>query len=141
MLGNPILKESLISNTDTVILLDQSKFKDNYKEISALLSITETERKKIFTINQLENKENRGRFKEVYIRRGSVGEVYGVEVGLAQYLTFSTEKPEKSAVEIYAQHYGAYPAALIVFMAHLKASGKTLGDFVKLINQNGTVYA
>ena len=141
MLGNPILKESLISNTDTVILLDQSKFKDNYKEISALLSITETERKKIFTINQLDNKENRSRFKEVYIRRGAVGEVYGVETAMAQYLCFSTEKPEKSAVEIYAHHYGAYPDALSAFMAHLKASGKALGEFVKLINQNGTVYA
>jgi len=137
MLGNPILKESLISNTDTVILLDQSKFKDNYKEISALLSITETERKKIFTINQLENKEDRGRFKEVYIRRGAVGEVYGVEVALAQYLTFSTEKPEKSAVEIYTSHYGSYPQGLQAFMAQLQASGKSLGDFVRLINQSG----
>ena len=137
MLGNPTLKDSLISNTDTVILLDQTKFKDNYKEISALLSITETERKKIFTINQLENKENRGRFKEVYIRRGSVGEVYGVEVALAQYLTFSTEKPEKSAVEIYTSHYGSYPQGLQAFMAQLQASGKALGEFVRLINQNG----
>jgi len=137
MLGNPTLKDSLISNTDTVILLDQTKFKDNYREISALLSITETERKKIFTINQLENKENRGRFKEVYIRRGSVGEVYGVEVALAQYLTFSTEKPEKSAVEIYTNHYGSYPQGLQAFMTNLKASGKALGEFVHLINQNG----
>jgi conjugation system TraG family ATPase len=140
MLGNPILKESLISNTDTVILLDQSKFKDNYREISALLSITETERKKIFTINQLENKEDRGRFKEVYIRRGAAGEVYGVEVALAQYLTFSTEKPEKSAVEIYAGRYGSYPAALNAFMRDLKTSRKALGEFVTLINQTGNIY-
>jgi hypothetical protein len=137
MLGNPTLKDSLISNTDTVILLDQTKFKDNYREISALLSITETERKKIFTINQLENKEGRGRFKEVYIRRGAVGEVYGVEVALAQYLTFSTEKPEKSAVEIYTSYYGSYPQGLQAFMTQLKTSGKALGEFVRLINQAG----
>ncbi|WP_183573798.1 TraG family conjugative transposon ATPase [Mucilaginibacter sp. X5P1] len=137
MLGNPTLKDSLISNTDTVILLDQTKFKDNYKEISALLSITETERKKIFTINQLENKENRGRFKEVYIRRGAVGEVYGVEVALAQYLTFSTEKPEKSAVEIYTRRYGSYPQGLDAFIKNLQTSGKSLGEFVRIINEAG----
>lgn len=138
MLGNPILKESLISNTDTVILLDQSKFKDNYKEISALLSITEAERKKIFTINQLENTEGRGRFKEVYIRRGAVGEVYGVEVSLAQYLTFSTEKPEKSAVEIYAAYYGTYPKGLEAFVRDLEQCGFDLKRFVAHINELGT---
>jgi len=137
MLGNPILKESLISNTDTVILLDQSKFKDNYKEISALLSITEAERKKIFTINQLDNTDGRGRFKEVYIRRGSVGEVYGVEVSLPQYLTFSTEKPEKSAVEIYATYYGTYPKGLEAFVRDLEASGFELKRFVAHINELG----
>jgi len=137
MLGNPILKESLISNTDTVILLDQSKFKDNYKEISALLSITEAERRKIFTINQLDNTDGRGRFKEVYIRRGSVGEVYGVEVSLAQYLTFSTEKPEKSAVEIYATYYGTYPKGLEAFVRDLEASGSDLKRFVANINELG----
>ncbi|HKG05638.1 MAG TPA: TraG family conjugative transposon ATPase, partial [Pedobacter sp.] len=94
ILGNPVVKDSIISNSGTVCLLDQSNFKDNYEEVARLLSISETERRKIFTINKLDNKSGRGRFKEVYIRRGMVGEVYGVEVSMAQYLTFSTEKPE-----------------------------------------------
>jgi hypothetical protein len=60
-----------------------------------------------------------------------------VEVALAQYLTFSTEKPEKSAVEIYTSHYGSYPQGLQAFMTQLKTSGKALGEFVRLINQAG----
>jgi conjugation system TraG family ATPase len=78
IIGNAVVKDSILNNSDTVCLLDQTKFKDNYNDIAALLSINETERKKIFTINQLDNTEGRGRFKEVYIRRGSVGEIYGV---------------------------------------------------------------
>lgn len=136
MLGNPILKDSLISNADTVILLDQTKFKDNYNEIAALLSINEVERKKIFTINQLDNQEGRGRFKEVYIRRGAIGEVYGVEVSLEQYLTYTTEKPEKSAVESYTNRYGSYSAGLDAFVADFKHSGLSLPAFIKRVNQN-----
>ncbi len=139
IIGNPVVKDSIINNSDTICLLDQTRFKDNYKEIAALLSINETERKKIFSINQLNNKEGRGRFKEVYIRRGSTGEVYGVEVSLHQYLAYTTEKPEKSAVEIYTRHFGSYPEGLEAFVNDLKSSGKPLPAFVTLINQNGTV--
>jgi conjugation system TraG family ATPase len=137
IIGNPIVKDSIISNSDTIILLDQSKFKDNYAEIAALLSISETERRKIFSINQLENTEGRGRFKEVYIRRGSSGEVYGVEVALEQYLCYTTEKPEKSAVEIYAEYFGSYPTGLDALIIDLKTSAFPLGKFISRVNQAG----
>ncbi|WP_158826946.1 TraG family conjugative transposon ATPase [Mucilaginibacter lacusdianchii] len=137
ILGNPIVKDSIINNSDSVILLDQSKFKENYQEIARLLSITEVEQKKIFTINQLDNKENRGRFKEVYYRRGSVGEVYGVETALTQYLTYTTEKPEKNAVEKYVTLYQDYPAALTAFVDDLNRSGLKLDAFVRQVNADG----
>ena len=141
MLGNPIIKDSLISNTDTICLLDQSKFKDNYSEIAALLSISEIERRKIFTINQLDNKDGRGRFKEVYIRRGNTGEVYGVEVSLHQYLTYTTEKPEKSAVELYVASYSTYPQALDAFVADLHTSGLPLQKFIAQVNLAGATWS
>src|SRR5690606_40174805 len=97
IIGNAVVKDSILNNSDTVCLLDQSKFVENYAEIAKLLAITETERKKIFTIGKLDNTAGRSRFKEVYIRRGASGEVYGVEVSLVQYLGYTTEKPEKTA--------------------------------------------
>lgn len=137
IIGNPIVKDSIISNSDTVILLDQSKFKDNYTEIAALLSINETERRKIFSINQLDNTEGRGRFKEVYIRRGSTGEVYGVEVALQQYLCYTTEKPEKSAVEVYVKQFGSYPNGLDAFISDFEQSKLSLGEFISRVNNAG----
>jgi conjugation system TraG family ATPase len=137
IIGNAVVKDSIINNSDTICLLDQTKFKDNYAEIAALLSINETERRKIFTINQLENTEGRGRFKEVYIRRGSTGEVYGVEVSLHQYLTYTTEKPEKSAVEIYTNAYGSYPMGLDAFVQDMILSKMNLPAFISHINQSG----
>ena len=136
IIGNAVVKDSILNNSDTVCLLDQTKFKDNYNEIAALLSINETERKKIFTINQLDNTEGRSRFKEVYIRRGSVGEIYGVEVSLEQYLTYTTEKPEKSAVESYTRRFGSYPKGLDAFVSDFKASGIPLSAFINQVNKN-----
>jgi conjugation system TraG family ATPase len=136
IIGNAVVKDSIINNSDTICLLDQTKFKDNYNEIAALLSINETERRKIFTINQLDNTDGRGRFKEVYIRRGAVGEVYGVEVSLQQYLTYTTEKPEKSAVERFTNKFGSYPEGLDAFVAALAASGLSLPAFITLVNQS-----
>ncbi len=137
ILGNPIVKDSILANSDTICLLDQSKFQSNYDEIAKLLSITDVERRKIFTINKLQNKEDRSRFKEVYIRRGTVGEVYGVEVSLFQYLAFTTEKPEKSAVKIYADHFGNYKDGLTAFVKDLEYSGKALNNFVGEVNRKG----
>jgi conjugation system TraG family ATPase len=95
ILNNPIVKESIISNSDTIIMLDQSKFKDNFSKISAFLNLNKVEQNKIFTINRLDNKQRRGRFKEVYIKTGATGRVYGVEVSIFEYIAFSTERPEK----------------------------------------------
>jgi conjugation system TraG family ATPase len=141
ILGNPVVKDSIISNSGTICLLDQSNFKDNYDEIARLLSISEVERKKIFTINKLENKAGRSRFKEVYIRRGTVGEVYGVEVSMQQYLCYTTEKPEKSAVEIYVSHYGSYPDGLDAFVSDLAASKLSLTRFVTAVNSAKQPYS
>jgi len=137
IIGNAVVKDSILSNSDTIFLLDQSKFKENYKEIAKLLSITETEQKKIFTINKLDNKEGRGRFKEVYIRRGAVGEVYGVENSIFQYLTYTTEKPEKAAVETYTKTYGTYQKGLEAFVSDMEKSGLPLDVFVRKINSEG----
>jgi conjugation system TraG family ATPase len=130
IIGNAIVKDSIISNSDTICLLDQSKFKDNFNEIAKLLSINEVEQNKIFTINKLDNKENRSRFKEVY----------GVEVPIEEYLTYTTERPEKEALEVYLTYYENYESALDNFINDLKESGWPLPAFVKHINKTNTIY-
>jgi conjugation system TraG family ATPase len=138
IIGNEIVKNSIINNSDTICLLDQTKFKDSYTEIAALLSLNEVEQKKIFTINNLPNKEYRGRFKEVYIKRGGVGEVYGVEVSMHEYLTYTTERSEKEAVQYYVEQFGGinkdYRTGLDCFVSEFEKSNKKLSEFISTIN-------
>lgn len=139
IIGNPIIKDSIINNSDTVILLQQNEA--DFKKVADLLNISPVEQRKIFTINKLDNKQGRSRFNEFYMRRGSTGEVYGVEVSLMHHLAFTTEKPEKSAVEIYSDAYGSYQQALSKFVEHLDTSGLQLSEFVKVINQTNAPYS
>lgn len=134
IIGNAVIKDSILASSDTICLLDQSKYKGNYAEVAKLLALTEVEQRKIFTINALDNKSGRGKFKEVYIKRGSTGEVYGVEVSVFQYLTFTTEKPEKTAVESYVSRLGSYRLGLETFISDMKSSGLSLPDFVRTVN-------
>jgi len=134
IVGNEIVKDTIIANSDTICLLDQKKFESNYDDVAKILSINDVERKKIFTINNLDNKDGRGRFKEVYIRRGAVGNIYGVEVSFEQYLTYTTDKPEKLAIQSYAKCYGSYPDGLEEFKTSMYKTKLTLAQFVDMTN-------
>ena len=101
IIGSEIVKEAIVNNSDVVMLLDQSKFKERFDSIKAILGLTDVDCKKIFTINRLENKEGRSFFREVFIRRGSVGAVFGVEEPRECYMTYTTERAEKEALKLY----------------------------------------
>jgi len=100
-----------------------------------LLSLNEIEKSKIFTINRLDNREGRSRFKEVYIRRGAIGEVYGVEVPLEEYLTYTTERSEKEALGIYERHYQDFLTALQRMVADFRGQQLDWSGFIRHINR------
>lgn len=135
IINNPVVKNSIINNSDIICLLDQTKFKDNYNEIAALLALGEVEKRKIFTVNKLDNHEGRARFNEVYIRRGSIGNVFGVEVSKHEYFTFTTERIEKDAVSYYTKIYGNFQDGLDRFIEDMEKSGLKQNEWVRQVNK------
>jgi conjugation system TraG family ATPase len=101
IIGSEIVKEAIINNSDVVMLLDQSKFRERFDNIKSILGLTDVDCKKIFTINRLDNKDGRSFFREVFIRRGSDSGVYGVEESHECYMTYTTERAEKDALKLY----------------------------------------
>lgn len=106
IISSPIVKEAIINNSDVVMLLDQSKFRERFDNIKAILGLTDVDCKKIFTINRLDNKDGRSFFREVFIRRGSTSGVYGVEESHECYMTYTTERAEKDALKLYKSELG-----------------------------------
>lgn len=141
IVGSPIVKEAIINNSDVVMLLDQSKFRERFDEIKTILGLTDVDCKKIFTINRLENKEGRSFFREVFIRRGSVGAVFGVEEPHECYMTYTTERAEKEALKLYKRELKCnHQQAIEAYCRDWDRSGisKSL-PFAQKVNQAGHV--
>lgn len=98
IIASPIVKESIINNSDCKILLDQRKYMNKFDSIQALLGLTEKEKAQILSIN-LANNPNR-LYKEVWIGLGGTqSAVYATEVSMEEYYTYTTEESEK--VELF----------------------------------------
>ena len=141
IIGSEIVKEAIINNSDVVMLLDQSKFRERFDTIKAILGLTDVDCKKIFTINRLENKEGRSFFREVFIRRGTTSGVYGVEEPHECYMTYTTERAEKEALKLYKQELGcSHQEAIEAYCRDWEASGigKSL-PFAQKVNETGHV--
>ena len=141
IIGSEIVKEAIINNSDVVMLLDQSKFRERFDTIKAILGLTDVDCKKIFTINRLDNKEGRSFFREVFIRRGTTSGVYGVEEPHECYMTYTTERAEKEALKLYkAELKCSHQEAIECYCADWEASGisKSL-PFAQKVNSAGKV--
>ena len=141
IIGSEIVKEAIINNSDVVMLLDQSKFKERFDEIRKILGLTEVDCKKIFTINRLENKDGRSFFREVFIRRGTTSGVYGVEEPHECYMTYTTERAEKEALKLYKKELRCnHQEAIEAYCRDWDASGigKSL-PFAQKVNEAGQV--
>lgn len=130
-----IVKEAIINNSGVFMLLDQSKFKDKFDNIKKTLALTDIDCKKIFTINRLENKEGRSPFKEVFIKRGQEGDVFGIEEPPECYMSYTTEKIEKLALKLYKKLLRCdHQHAIEAFVRDWKHSGiKSSLEFARKI--------
>ena len=94
IISSPIVKGTIINNSDCKILLDQRKYMNKFDEIQALLGLTDKERAQILSINMANNPSRK--YKEVWIGLGGTqSAVYATEVSLEEYICYTTEETEK----------------------------------------------
>jgi conjugation system TraG family ATPase len=123
IISSPIVKESIINNSDCKILLDQRKYQNKFDQIQALLGLTDKERSQILSIN-LSNHPNR-LYKEVWIGLGGVqSAVYATEVSLEEYYTYTTEEVEKLELFRLSEKLGGNIELAIRQLAESKRVGK-----------------
>jgi conjugation system TraG family ATPase len=97
IIASPVVKESIINNSDCKILLDQRKYMNKFDSIQALLGLTEKEKGQILSINMANNPSRK--YKEVWFGLGGVqSAVYATEVSAEEYMTYTTEETEKLEV-------------------------------------------
>ena len=97
IIQSPIVKESIINNSDCKILLDQRKYMNKFDDIQAMLGLTDKEKSQVLSINM--NNDPKRLYKEVWIGLGGThSAVYATEVSTEEYLAYTTEETEKKEV-------------------------------------------
>jgi conjugation system TraG family ATPase len=105
IIQSPIVKESIINNSDCKILLDQRKYMNKFDEIQAMLGLTDKEKAQVLSINM--NNDTSRLYKEVWIGLGGThSAVYATEVSAEEYLAYTTEETEKMEVMQLAAELG-----------------------------------
>ena len=105
IISSPIVKESIVNNSDCKILLDQRKYLNKFSQIQSLLGLTDKEKAQILSVNM--SNDPRRKYKEVWFGLGGVqSTVYATEVSLEEYLCYSTEESEKVELEGLTKELG-----------------------------------
>jgi conjugation system TraG family ATPase len=106
IISSPIVKQTIINNSDCKILLDQSKYQNKFEQIQELLGLTEKEKSLVLSLNK--SNEPGKNYKEVFISLGGIlSKVYRTEVSVEEYLAYTTEETEKVKMHQYAKKYGS----------------------------------
>jgi conjugation system TraG family ATPase len=107
IISSPVVKQAIINNSDTKILLDQSKYQNKFDQVQELLGLTEKEKALILSMNKANDPSKK--YKEVFISLGgTISKVYRTEVSLEEYLTYTTEEKEKKELMEYAEKWGSF---------------------------------
>ena len=124
IISSPIVKETIINNSDCKILLDQRKYMNRFDQIQELLGLTDKEKAQILSIN-MANNPNR-LYKEVWIGLGGTqSAVYATEVSGEEYYCYTTEETEKVEVQRLAAKLGGNLEMAIRMMAQARREGAT----------------
>jgi len=101
IVNNELVKNTIINNADIQILLDQTKYQNRFGEIQRALGITDEEKKKVLSINKIVRAGEK--YKEAYIRFGSIGKVYSVLVSPQEAAMYTTEASDSVQINALAK--------------------------------------
>lgn len=104
LLGNEIVKSTIVGNSDIKVMLDQSSYKDQFLQVKDLVGLTNQEADLVLSLNK--NIDSKRNLKEVWIKTGPISKVFGVEVSDAEYATFTTNKDEVQIIEALEKERG-----------------------------------
>ncbi|MBS1665177.1 MAG: TraG family conjugative transposon ATPase, partial [Bacteroidetes bacterium] len=125
LIASPVLCKTIVNNSDTIILLDQSKLANRFAELQQLLSITDAQKTEILSLNQ--GREPNRRYKDVWIRVGpSHSRVYRIEVSDEEYCVYTSEQKEKIKIKQYASRFGSLKAGIQALVQEAREKGGKL---------------
>lgn len=109
--GSPIIKDAIILNTSTKILLDQSKNANNFEKSAETLAFNPMDVGLVLSVNKDLNPKYK--YKEAFFAIGEhYSNVFGIEVSLEQALAYESDKTLKKPLFDLAEKKGSMIEAI-----------------------------
>jgi conjugation system TraG family ATPase len=119
IVGNPIVKDTIVMQSDCRILLDLNKFIKRFDEIQRMMGLSDKEKSQVLSINL--SRRPGPKYKEVWISLGGKeSKVYGVEASPEEYATYTTNQKEKTRLFKKVADGMSLPAAIKSFAQELR---------------------
>ncbi|MDQ1090464.1 TraG family conjugative transposon ATPase [Siphonobacter sp. SORGH_AS_1065] len=113
-LQSELVKDAIINNAAVKILLDFRRYKNQSEVIQSLLGLSDEEIAGLLSVN-MANDSKAGKYKEVFISWQGLWKVYRNEVSPEAYASYTTEKPDVSAIEQLVTERGSLEQAISAF--------------------------
>jgi len=112
IINSPIVRDSIINNADTKILMDQRKYANKFDAVQKFLAMTDREKNLALSLNKANDPKRQ--YKEMFISFGGQhSAVYGVEVSRPEYFAYTTNQVEKVAIhKLVRANGGNYDVAI-----------------------------
>ena len=117
--GSPIIKDAIINNTSTKILLDQSTNANKFEDSAKVLAFNDMDVGLVLSVNR--NLNPNYRYKEAFIAIGEqYSNVFGIEVSLEQALAYESDKTLKAPLLELAKKRGSMISAIREMAADIR---------------------
>lgn len=104
-LTSELVKDAIINNSPTKVLLDFSRYKNYIQEVANTLGLSRAETDMLLSVNQANDPMRK--YKEFFITfGGNLSKVFGLEVSPEAYATFTTERKESDLIYALSEKIG-----------------------------------
>lgn len=132
IISSKIIKNAIINNCATKILLSQNQFLKRFDEIQSTLGLSDHEKDLVFSLNK--NKADNSKDILVLFSNGPAN-VYTIRLSLAEYLTCTSRQEEKDGIKKVAKYLNSSYMEAIRFIVENLAD--KISDTIKKAASKG----
>lgn len=118
--GNEIVKNAIINNADTKIIMDVSKLENRFDDFQAAMGLTEKDKMLLLSLNRVQ--EPGRSYKEFFLTQGNGhSRVLRLELSLEELLLYTTDEPQRIRIEEYTERHGGFWAGIKALAADIRS--------------------
>ncbi|MGE9615814.1 MAG: TraG family conjugative transposon ATPase [Solitalea-like symbiont of Acarus siro] len=111
--SSPDVKDAIVGNSDTKIVLDVKAFENDFDYISEVLGLSDFDKNQVLSLKNSDKENDEYRYNEFCVKmKGGRAQVYRLEVSKEEYWAYTTLPADRDIVNNKIKHYGNAQVAI-----------------------------